>query len=150
MSTLSSRCVPCHPLMSPHWTRSLLPYLWENREAYVRGPRRRKPATGWTQAESQGLSIIGWVGQRFPACLEQPGSPSFSPPTFKGLSCARCRQAASGRSFFPFSLAAIPTPMDFSELLPALRQGIIDGQENPPAVVYRPYPRSMRPRNTTR
>jgi len=32
-------------------------------------------------------------------------------------------------------IGAIPTPMDFSELLSALRQGVIDGQENPPAVM---------------
>jgi TRAP-type C4-dicarboxylate transport system substrate-binding protein len=35
-------------------------------------------------------------------------------------------------------LGAIPTPMDWAEVMPALQQGVIDGQENPPAVMY-PY-----------
>jgi TRAP-type C4-dicarboxylate transport system substrate-binding protein len=40
-------------------------------------------------------------------------------------------------SFFK-KLGAIPTPMDWAEVMPALQQGVIDGQENPPAVMY-PY-----------
>ena len=35
-------------------------------------------------------------------------------------------------------MGAIPTPMGWSEVMPALQQGVIDGQENPPSVVY-PY-----------
>jgi len=29
-----------------------------------------------------------------------------------------------------------PTPMDWAEVYPALQQGVVDGQENPPGVVY--------------
>lgn len=34
------------------------------------------------------------------------------------------------------SLGATPTPISGAEVLMALRQGVVDGQENPPAVVY--------------
>jgi len=34
------------------------------------------------------------------------------------------------------ALGVSPTPMDWAEVYPALQQGVVDGQENPPGVVY--------------
>ena len=34
------------------------------------------------------------------------------------------------------ALGASPTPMDWAEVYPALQQGVVDGQENPPGIVF--------------
>ena len=103
----------------------------------VRRPSTAKPATGWTQRWKVRAFPSSAVGQTVSGMSRTTGSPSFSPPTFKGFKLAHAA-VRPFRSSFSVSLAPFPRQWISSELLPALRQGIIDGQENPPAVVY-PY-----------
>jgi TRAP-type C4-dicarboxylate transport system substrate-binding protein len=60
----------------------------------------------------------------------------MKPDDIKGLKL-RTLPSAVHVAYFR-ALGAIPTPMDWAEVMPALQQGVIDGQENPPSVVY-PY-----------
>ena len=52
----------------------------------------------------------------------------------KGLKI-RCLPAKVHVAFFK-GLGASPTPMGWTELYQALQQGVVDAQENPPAMVY--------------
>jgi TRAP-type C4-dicarboxylate transport system substrate-binding protein len=47
----------------------------------------------------------------------------------------RCLPAKVHVAFFK-NLGAAPTPMGWTELYQALQQGVVDAQENPPAMVY--------------
>ncbi|WP_081963807.1 TRAP transporter substrate-binding protein [Hoeflea sp. BAL378] len=113
----------------------MLPYLWESREDMFEALDGETGDRLDGTLESQGLSIIGWWDNGF-RHVSNNRQPITQPGDIAGLKL-RTLPSAVQVEFFR-QLGAIPTPMDFSELLPALRQGIIDGQENPPAVVY-PY-----------
>jgi TRAP-type transport system periplasmic protein len=113
----------------------MLPYLWESREEMFEALDGDTGEQLDATLESQGLSILGWWDNGF-RHVSNNRQPIMEPDDIRGLTL-RTLPSAVQVEFFR-KLGAIPTPMDFSELLPALRQGIIDGQENPPAVVY-PY-----------
>jgi TRAP-type C4-dicarboxylate transport system substrate-binding protein len=56
-----------------------------------------------------------------------------SPDDLKGLKVRTMENQVHMRAFQ--TLGALPTPMAFSELVPALQQGTVDGQENPITVI---------------
>ena len=68
---------------------------------------------------AQNLSAVGWWDNGF-RHVSNNKRPIISASDIQGLK---------------LRTLPIPTAMDFSELLSALRQGVIDGQENPPAVM---------------
>ena len=56
-----------------------------------------------------------------------------SPADLRGLKVRTMENQVHMRAFS--TLGALPTPMAFSELIPALQQGTVDGQENPISVI---------------
>jgi tripartite ATP-independent transporter DctP family solute receptor len=60
--------------------------------------------------------------------------PINSPADVKGLKLRTPESIAQIETFR--ALGALPTPMPFAELYNALRQGIVDGQENPLQNIY--------------
>ena len=60
--------------------------------------------------------------------------PVRSPEDLRGLKL-RTLPTKVHVAFFR-ALGVSPTPMDWVEVYPALQQGVVDGQENPPGVVY--------------
>jgi tripartite ATP-independent transporter DctP family solute receptor len=127
-STHTSRYAPVLHTIS-------LPYMWKDRETMLSlldgevGDRIR------TLVARQGLEIIGWWDTGF-RHVSNSKRPITKPEDMKGLKL-RTLPSPVHVAFFR-ALGAIPTPMDWAEVMPALQQGVIDGQENPPAVMY-PY-----------
>src|SRR5690606_4283009 len=60
--------------------------------------------------------------------------PINTPEDVKGLKIRTPENLAQVETFN--ALGASPTPMAFSELYAALRQGVVDGQENPLQNIY--------------
>lgn len=56
-----------------------------------------------------------------------------APADLRGLKVRTMENQVHMRAFS--TLGALPTPMAFSELIPALQQGTVDGQENPISVI---------------
>jgi tripartite ATP-independent transporter DctP family solute receptor len=81
---------------------------------------------------AQNLSAVGWWDNGF-RHVSNSKRPIISASDIQGLKL-RTLPTPVHVDFFK-KIGAIPTAMDFSELLSALRQGVIDGQENPPAVM---------------
>ena len=79
--------------------------------------------------------MLGWWETGF-RHVSNNKRPILKPDDIKGLKL-RTLPSAVHVAYFR-ALGAIPTPMDWAEVMPALQQGVIDGQENPPSVVY-PY-----------
>ena len=119
----------------PQLNALVFPYLFKNRDSMFASldgdPGRRLNAL----MVEQGLSSIGWWDNGF-RHVSNNRKPIVVPGDMQGLKL-RTLPTPIHVSFFR-KVGAVPTSMDFSELLPALRQGVIDGQENPPAVM-RPF-----------
>jgi tripartite ATP-independent transporter DctP family solute receptor len=113
------------------------PFLWKDREVMFKvldgeiGKRLNKAA----EAEAQGLLFLTWFDTGF-RHLSNSLRPVMKPEDVKGLKLRTLPTPV--QVAFWRKLGAIPTPMDWAEVMPALQQGVIDGQENAPSVMY-PY-----------
>jgi tripartite ATP-independent transporter DctP family solute receptor len=121
--------------LAPVLTAATFPYMFKDKETMFRlvdgevGDRIRDIVA------EQGLVILGWWQLGFRHVSNNWG-PILEPEDMHGLKL-RTLPSPVHVAFFR-ELGAIPTPMDWAEVMPALQQGVIDGQENPPAVMY-PY-----------
>lgn len=118
---------------APQLNAVLLPFLWKDRAtmfSVLDGPVGGK--LNALLAPSN-LRIVGWWDNGFRHVSNSKG-PIQKPDDIKGLKL-RTLPSSVHVAFFK-RLGAIPTPMDWAEVMPALKQGVIDGQENPPAVVH--------------
>jgi TRAP-type transport system periplasmic protein len=111
------------------------PYMWKDAETMFRlldgdVGKRLQDLVG-----KQGLQILGWWENGF-RHVSNSKRPIVKADDIRGLKL-RTLPSPVHVAFFR-KLGAIPTPMDWAEVMPALQQGVIDGQENPPAVMY-PY-----------
>lgn len=112
---------------------TVLPYLWKDQDrmfASLDGPFGEYLNT---RLETQGWELAGWWDNGFRHVSNNRG-PVLKPEDMKGLKI-RCLPAKVHVAFFR-SLGAIPTPMGWTELYQGLQQGVVDAQENPPAMVY--------------
>jgi TRAP-type transport system periplasmic protein len=111
------------------------PYMWKDANTMFRlldgdvGKRLRE------LVGRQGLETLGWWENGF-RHVSNSRRPIVKPEDMQGLKL-RTLPSPVHVAFFR-KLGAIPTPMDWAEVMPALQGGVIDGQENPPAVMY-PY-----------
>ena len=82
--------------------------------------------------ENQGLVGLGWLenGVRH---VTNNVRPIRSPEDLKGVKLRTMKVPAHVDTFQ--ALGANPTPMNFGEVYSALQQGVIDGQENPVALI---------------
>lgn len=118
---------------APQLNAVLLPFLWKDRAtmfATLDGPVGDKLNAMLTPSN---LRIIGWWDNGFRHVTNNKG-PILKAADIQGLKL-RTLPSSVHVAFFK-KLGAIPTPMDWSEVMPALKQGVIDGQENPPAVIH--------------
>jgi tripartite ATP-independent transporter DctP family solute receptor len=127
-STHASRFAPVLHTIS-------LPYMWKDRETMLRLLDGEVGTKITELVEPSGLRIIGWwdLGFRHVSNNERP---ILKVEDMSGLKL-RTLPSPVHVAFFQ-ALGAIPTPMDWAEVMPALQQGVINGQENPPSVMY-PY-----------
>jgi TRAP-type transport system periplasmic protein len=113
------------------------PFLWKDRDTMLEildgelGDRLIEIA----EQQGDGLKIFAWWDFGF-RHVTNNRRPIMTPEDVKGLKIRTVPTPV--QVAFWQAMGASPTPMDWSEVMPALQQGVIDGQENPPAVVY-PY-----------
>lgn len=116
----------------PQLNALIFPYLFKDRAtmfAVLDGPVGAKLDQIML---AQNLSATAWWDNGF-RHVSNSRRPIVAPRDIQGLKL-RTLPTPVHVDFFR-KIGAIPTPMDFSELMSALRQGVIDGQENPPAVM---------------
>lgn len=105
-----------------------LPFLFDAPEAaweVVDGPAGDKVAA---EAEKRGLKVLAWWSNGFRQITNNV-RPIEAPEDLKGLKI-RTPEDAMTISILE-QLGANPTPLAFGELYVALKQGTVDGQENP-------------------
>jgi len=81
---------------------------------------------------ARGLVGVVWMENGF-RHLTNSRREVNSPADVRGLKVRTMENQVHMRAFT--TLGALPTPMAFSELIPALQQGTVDGQENPISVI---------------
>ena len=81
----------------------------------------------------KGLRLVGFVENGF-RNITNNTRPINTPADVKGLKIRTPENLAQVETFR--ALGAQPTPMPFAELYNALRQGVVDGQENPLQGIY--------------
>jgi len=84
------------------------------------------------QFTARGLVGVIWLENGF-RHLTNSRREVNSPADVRGLKVRTMENQVHMRAFQ--TLGALPTPMAFSELVPALQQGTVDGQENPIPVI---------------
>lgn len=84
------------------------------------------------QFTPRGLTGVVWLENGFRHLTNSRHAVS-SPDDIRGLKVRTMENPVHMRAFR--TLGALPTPMAFSELVPALQQGTVDGQENPIPVI---------------
>lgn len=120
---------------APQLNAVLFPYMWKDRETMFEVLDGEVGQQLSDTLKPQNMSIIGWWDNGF-RHVSSNVAPINELADFQGLRL-RTLPSSVHVAFFT-ALGAAPTPMDFAELMPALQQGVLDGQENPPGVVY-PY-----------
>ncbi|MFW6028505.1 MAG: TRAP transporter substrate-binding protein [bacterium] len=120
---------------APQLNAVLFPYVWKDRETMFEvldGEVGQKLSDALQPSR---LSIVAWWDNGF-RHVSNNVRPIVEPEDLQGLKL-RTLPSSVHVEFFR-AAGASPTPMSFNELMPALQQGVLDGQENPPTVVY-PY-----------
>jgi tripartite ATP-independent transporter DctP family solute receptor len=117
----------------PEMGITVLPYLWKDTKTMFEALDGPFGQYLNAQLEKQGLEVVGWWDNGFRHVSNNEG-PIMKPEDMKGLKI-RCLPAKVHVAFFK-KLGAVPTPMGWTELYQALQQGVVDAQENPPAMVY--------------
>jgi tripartite ATP-independent transporter DctP family solute receptor len=82
--------------------------------------------------EARGMVGVIWMENGF-RHLTNSRREVLTPADMRGLKVRTMENQVHMRAFS--TLGALPTPMAFSELVPALQQGTVDGQENPIPVI---------------
>lgn len=85
-----------------------------------------------TRFQPRGLVGVAWLENGF-RHLTNSRREVNAPNDMRGLKVRTMENQVHMRAFT--ALGALPTPMAFSELVPALQQGTVDGQENPIPVI---------------
>ncbi|MCW8084928.1 TRAP transporter substrate-binding protein DctP [Sabulicella glaciei] len=85
-----------------------------------------------TRFQPRGLVGVAWLENGF-RHLTNSRREVNAPADMRGLKVRTMENQVHMRAFT--ALGALPTPMAFSELVPALQQGTVDGQENPIPVI---------------
>jgi tripartite ATP-independent transporter DctP family solute receptor len=85
-----------------------------------------------TKFNARGLVGVVWMENGF-RHLTNSRREVNTPADVRGLKVRTMENQVHMRAFT--TLGALPTPMAFSELVPALQQGTVDGQENPIPVI---------------
>ena len=112
---------------------TVLPYLWKDTKTLFEvldGPLGKELEK---RMLAMGYYNLGFVDNGF-RHVSNNRKPIRSVEDMKGLKI-RTLPTPVHIAFFK-ALGASPTPMDFVELFEALRTGVVDAQENPPAMTY--------------
>ncbi len=109
-----------------------VPFLFRD-TAHARGVLDSEIGQGVLQRfNPRGLAGVIWLENGF-RHLTNSRREVNAPADVRGLKVRTMENQVHMRAFQ--TLGALPTPMAFSELVPALQQGTVDGQENPIPVI---------------
>jgi tripartite ATP-independent transporter DctP family solute receptor len=111
----------------------VLPYLWKDTETMFEALDGRMGQILEPLLEAKGFKLAGWWDNGF-RHVSNNKRPVRMPDDVRGLKL-RTLPTKVHVTFFR-ALGVSPTPMDWAEVYPALQQGVVDGQENPPGIVY--------------
>lgn len=78
--------------------------------------------------EQKGIRVLSVAGDRAPRALNTTVGPIFSPEDAKGITMRVLSNPVSIKSFDAWGMR--PTPLNFGELYLAMRQGVVEGQDN--------------------
>lgn len=117
----------------PEMNALILPYLWKDTETMFSALDGRMGQTLEPLLLDRGFKLVGWWDNGF-RHVSNSKRPIRTPEDLRGLKL-RTLPSKVHVAFFR-ALGVSPTPMDWSEVYPALQQGVVDGQENPPGVVF--------------
>lgn len=112
---------------------TVLPYLWKDTETMFQALDGPFGQYLGQRLSAKGFEVVGWWDNGF-RHVSNNSRPIMKVADMKGLKI-RCLPAKVHVAFFK-ALGASPTPMGWTELYQALQQGVVDAQENPPAMVY--------------
>ena len=112
---------------------TVLPYLWKDTETMFQALDGPFGQYLGERLSEKGFEIVGWWDNGF-RHVSNNAHPILKASDMKGLKI-RCLPAKVHVAFFK-GLGASPTPMGWTELYQGLQQGVVDAQENPPAMVY--------------
>ncbi len=111
------------------------PYIWRDLDhmlKVVRGPIGQELADRLVKAKGMRVLDFGWLfGNRY---LTTKNKAIYKPEDLKGMKI-RVQPTAIYLETIK-AMGANPTTMDFKEVYLGLQSGVIDGQENPPFVIY--------------
>jgi tripartite ATP-independent transporter DctP family solute receptor len=111
------------------------PYIWRDLDhmlKVVRGPIGQELAERLVKAKGMRVLEFGWLfGNRY---LTTKSKAIYKPEDLKGMKI-RVQPTAIYLETIK-AMGANPTTMDFKEVYLGLQSGVIDGQENPPFVIY--------------
>jgi tripartite ATP-independent transporter DctP family solute receptor len=117
----------------PEMNTLILPYLWKDTATMFGALDGRMGQALEPLLLDKGFKLVGWWDNGF-RHVSNSKRPIRTPEDIRGLKL-RTLPSKVHVAFFR-ALGVSPTPMDWSEVYPALQQGVVDGQENPPGVVY--------------
>lgn len=109
-----------------------LPYMYASKQIALDVFHSDAGAAMLSRLENQGLVGLGWLenGLRH---VTNNVRPIETPADLDGVKLRTMKVPAHVATFE--TLGANPTPMNFGEVYSALQQGVIDGQENPIALI---------------
>ncbi|NEU31572.1 DctP family TRAP transporter solute-binding subunit [bacterium LRH843] len=84
------------------------------------------------QLEEVGIKVLAWAENGF-RNMTNSKHPIVNPEDIKGMKIRTMENQVHLSAFEAYGAA--PTPMAFTELFSAMQQGVVDGQENPLAVI---------------
>ncbi|MGK7397534.1 MAG: TRAP transporter substrate-binding protein [Candidatus Cyclobacteriaceae bacterium M3_2C_046] len=105
-----------------------MPYLYRDREHIFKVNNSQVMQQISLPLQNNGIRLIGFYENGF-RNITNSIRPIHTPDDVAGLKIRTPENPAQIETMK--ALAAIPTPMSFSELYTALVQGVVDGQENP-------------------
>jgi tripartite ATP-independent transporter DctP family solute receptor len=117
----------------PEMNTLVLPYLWKDTATMFVALDGRMGQILEALLLEKGFKLAGWWDNGF-RHVSNNKRPVRTPEDLRGLKL-RTLPTKVHVTFFR-ALGVSPTPMDWAEVYPALQQGVVDGQENPPGVVY--------------
>ena len=117
----------------PEMGTLVLPYLWKDTDTMFAALDGRMGQTLEPLLWEKGFKVVGWWDNGF-RNVSNNKRPIRAAEDLKGLKL-RTLPTKVHIAFFR-ALGVSPVPMDWAEVYSALQQGVVDGQENPPGVVY--------------
>ncbi|MGC2434622.1 MAG: TRAP transporter substrate-binding protein [Desulfobaccales bacterium] len=111
----------------------VFPYLWKDRQTMFQALDGDIGKTFSGLLAKKGLVLLDWWDNGF-RDVTTKSKPIMSVADMKGLRI-RTLPVNVLVAFFK-ALGAAPTPVGWSELYTALQQGVVDAEENPPAMIY--------------